>query len=505
MLPLQDRYADRISATLTCYDRLILVGTLTSVSAEAGLADFLRRAEIPLTAFAAFGQRLRDRLEAHVEALAAREGLTIEYLRTTRGFSKEARVQEILAQRGDHPGLVHIFSVVEPGNSFRVLTNRRTTQPFLKPHLGAKCKHYYFYFIDPEFGLCYLRVPTWIPFRLQFYANGHSWLARQLTRAGISFTQCDNALTAFSDPVRAQQLAHDFPVQELHQALDQWAQQYCPVQTELGTTTYHWTIMQAELATDLVFHSPEALGAVYAALSRLAICVVKVEDVATFVGRPLAPAHVESARSRFQTQIQGTRIRHQYGPVSVKMYDKHGFSLRIETTVHDVSFFRLHREVAHQDGTRSLKLAPMKKTLYSLSVLQGTLTACNRRYLSFLTTLLDPTLGVERADRLGQSQRAGGRTYRGFNLFASADRELLEAIVRPEWSFRGFTNKMLRRVLPGRTGAQVSRLLKRLTLHGCLAPFTRSYRYRLTELGQQLVLTALKLRELVVIPSLAGL
>jgi hypothetical protein len=31
-------------------------------------------------------------------------------------------------------------------------------------------------------------VPTWAPFRLQFYCNGHSWLARQLAAEGIAFT-----------------------------------------------------------------------------------------------------------------------------------------------------------------------------------------------------------------------------------------------------------------------------------------------------------------------------
>ena len=35
---------------------------------------------------------------------------------------------------------------------------------------------YYFYFIDEDYGLCYLRVPTWAPFRLQFYCNAHNWL-----------------------------------------------------------------------------------------------------------------------------------------------------------------------------------------------------------------------------------------------------------------------------------------------------------------------------------------
>ena len=30
------------------------------------------------------------------------------------------------------------------------------------------------YFIDEELGLCYVRVPTWCPFRLQVYCNGQN-------------------------------------------------------------------------------------------------------------------------------------------------------------------------------------------------------------------------------------------------------------------------------------------------------------------------------------------
>jgi hypothetical protein len=66
---------------------------------------------------------------------------------------------------------------------------------------------YYFYFIDAELGLIDLRVPTWCPFRLQFYCNGHSWLARQLTAAGVGFTLADNAFLRIDDWERAQALA----------------------------------------------------------------------------------------------------------------------------------------------------------------------------------------------------------------------------------------------------------------------------------------------------------
>ena len=41
-----------------------------------------------------------------------------------------------------------------------------THRSFLRPTSG-KCLHYYFYFLGAEFGLIYLRVPTWAPFRRQ--------------------------------------------------------------------------------------------------------------------------------------------------------------------------------------------------------------------------------------------------------------------------------------------------------------------------------------------------
>jgi len=47
--------------------------------------------------------------------------------------------------------------------------------------------------MDEILGLRYPRVPTWCPFRLQFYCNGHSWLARKLTAAGIDFSLAGNA------------------------------------------------------------------------------------------------------------------------------------------------------------------------------------------------------------------------------------------------------------------------------------------------------------------------
>jgi hypothetical protein len=107
----------------------------------------------------------------------------------------------------------------------------------LRPATG-KCLHYYLYFIDAELGLIYLRVPAWCPFRLQFYCNGHSWLARQLTAAGIGFKLADNTFLHIDDWQRAQTLADHLSPASLHHILDRYAQQCCPV-LDVFAQSYH--------------------------------------------------------------------------------------------------------------------------------------------------------------------------------------------------------------------------------------------------------------------------
>ncbi len=207
----------------------------------------------------------------------------------------------------------------------------------------------------------------------------------------------------------------------------------------------------------------------------------------------------------FHTRSEGTRLKHHMGPVAIKLYDKQALVLRIETTVNDVSFFQHHRTVEHRDGTSETKLAPMRKTIYSLAPLREALAAANRRYLAFLSDLADPTAGVRQIERLAEPIRQDERSYRGFNLCGADDLALFVALARGEWQISGFRNATLRRVLPHYSGPQLSRVLKRLHTHGLIKKIGRTYKYYLTQAGQQVVVTALKLRELVAIPSLAGL
>ena len=154
--------------------------------------------------------------------------------------------------------------------------------------------------------------------------------------------------------------------------------------------------------------------------------------------------------NRFNVRIEGTRIKHTMGPVSLKLYDKFGLILRIETTVNDLTFFKHYREVEHRDGSRETKWAAMQKTIYSLPALRQLLAAANRRYLEFLSTIEDPRNGRDKLNKLSQPLHHEGRSYPGFNFFDADDDALFRAIARGEFNISGLQNKTVRRYLSGK-------------------------------------------------------
>jgi len=495
-----ERHAKQIRGVISCWDRIVITGTLPEICHAGAMTSLLYARNIRIFDYTRWAEPLRDELRENAERLAEENGLVIEFIQR-KDFRKEERIRDIVAQRGEHPGLVHVFSAMEPCPSFKPWYDKTSGKTFLRP-ATAKCLHYYFYFIDAQLGLCYLRVPTWAPFRVQFYFNGHNALAAKLSNQGIAYHQLDNAFPHIEDFARAQRLADTLRIDFLHRRLDRYAKTYCPVARRVSSG-YHWSLMQVEYATDIVFHRQADLQPVYEDIARTAVLAVKASDIAAFLGRKLTGQYQDEMGNDFQTRIQGTRIRHHMGRVAIKMYDKHGLVLRIETTVNDVTFFKHYRRVEHRDGTSEMKYASVRKTIYSLPVLRDLLWASNWRYLEFVSAIEDPRADTKNLDKISRPTREGDRTYRGFNLFDGEDRLLFEAIVGGQFNISGFTNRNLRTLLPKKTGEQISRMLKRLRTHGLIKKIGRSYKYYLTRLGRQVVITALKLRRLVIIPSLA--
>jgi hypothetical protein len=195
--------------------------------------------------------------------------------------------------------------------------------------------------------------------------------------------------------------------------------------------SYHWSFMQAEYATDLVFRSQAISKPLYEQLSRQAILTVKAEHVATFLGHKITAQLAQEIGSQFATRIEGTCVKHRFGKSSVKIYDKFGLVLRIETTTNEVSAFKHYRKVEHRQGPATRALAPVRKTIYSLNDLREILLGCNRRYLEYLSSLDDFSAGIRALDRLTRPRLVNGRNLRGLNFFSRAEQTLLSACSVP--------------------------------------------------------------------------
>ena len=497
---LTERYASKIRGQLSCYDRIVIQGTLPGLCYAQGMTTYLNINKIRIFDYPRFAEPLRNQLRDNAEKVAQDNGLQIEFIKK-KNFRKEERIHQILKKRGDHSGLVHIFSAMEPCPTYKPWHDKKSHRTYLKPD-SSKCLHYYFYLIDDQLGLCYVRVPTWCPFRLQIYFNGHNWLAAKLKKRKIGYKLIDNLFVSIDDFTKAQKITDRLNVAAIHKILDRFANRFCPVVKTLNLS-YHWSIMQAEYATDIVFNRQQDLKAIYEHLIRTAIHTVKPENVASFLGRKLHGNYQDQMGNNFNTRIEGTRIRHSMGPVAVKMYDKFALALRIESTVNNVSFFKHYRTVEHRDGTRQKKWATMKKGIYSLAALSQLLASANRRYLEFVSTFDDISSGVKLLTKISKTVVENNRPYKGFNLFTDDDQKIFETIASGEFNISGFQNKNLRAKLAYKTTAQISIIIKRLRTHGLVKKIGHSYKYYLTKIGRNIITAGLQLKELFLIPKLA--
>src|ERR1700730_13522834 len=99
------RYKDQIAVVLSCYDRILVFGTLPTLCFAEGMTSYLYAHNIRIFDYARFAEPYRNELRENAERLAAENGIAIEHLRK-KNVRKEQLVHPVLAKRGEPPGLV---------------------------------------------------------------------------------------------------------------------------------------------------------------------------------------------------------------------------------------------------------------------------------------------------------------------------------------------------------------------------------------------------------------
>jgi hypothetical protein len=502
------RYEGKINGVLECFDRLILRGHLPMASLGYCLTWLhskrigLNLKELPpgWRNFKEAAPDFAEKLKSHAQAVAAAAARPYRHLPIHERMEDSARA--VAERDGLSEGLVCVYGTLENCQTFRVRYGERG--PDLGPDV-RRCLVLYYYLLDREFGLMHIKLQTWFPFTVQVYVNGHEWLARKLSGAGIAFRKVDNAFTYLADVERAQRAVAAFWRRDWPKFLDRLAERVNPLLADwLAGQSYYWVIDQAEFSTDVLFTERKTLEQLRPGLYEHAALCFGAEQVMTFLGRRYRESFAGEVRTHWHRREPGAAVKHWVKRNALKMYDKDGTVLRIETVINNPKEFFVHRVRHKQDGSEEVGWFPMSKGVANLYRYAQVGQQANARYLEALAVVDDLGVGQRELDRRCAPVSYQGRRRRALQPLGRDDQALFEATLRGEHAVRGFRNGELAQQLFGpkpsdaterrRQCGRVSRRISLLRAHGLVAKIPRTRRYRVTQSGQRFMSTAIHLR-----------
>jgi hypothetical protein len=502
--PFIAKHQKDVIGVLHSFDRLRLQGSLRYLYCTSVFQEYLSKAKVLLKNFKAFTTGVTAEVCADATALAQSLQRPYIYLQSP-SISKEDYARDIIRRDNLTEGLVAVFGCVEPCRTYKAQGNHQTKTLDLKLQLG-KCRHLYFYVLDPIFGLLHLRLQTWFPFLIHICLNGHEWLARQMDFNGIGYRKADNRFTWIEDMDAAQQLA-DQQLKIDWVALCEGLRRtyhrlHDKIVAPLHGISYYWTAPQTEFASDILFRSQAALDRLFPRLTLHAMLNLGCEQVLRFFGRPLQGKFGGDVITDLRRRSDGVRLKHWVNENSVKLYNCLNV-LRPETTINDPKDLRVYRTAeSHPDGPMAWRI--LRQNVADIYRRAQISRAANERYLTALAAASVTTPLAQEAAAVCRPVRRNECRARALNPFSSDDAELLAAINRGQWTLKGFRNRDLRVLLFPRAkdkadqksqSAKVTRRLALLHAHGLIAKIQRTHRWQLTQKGRRIVTALLSARQ----------
>jgi hypothetical protein len=505
------RYAPMIQGVLSGFDRVRFRGTFRQIAHSDGMLKMLAVVRVWLKDFRNLVTATTTKLRDGIEQVADKAGLPVQYV-ASPAVDKEKLVDRLVQERGvGKKGVLAVLSAVEVCQSFEIRRNREKKSLDLCP-ARRKCLHYYLYLQDSMFGRVSVRLQTWFPFTVHICLNGREWLARQMDGARIGYLRRDNCFASVNDFAQAQklldhQLRTDWPkhlTRLLNRASPNWRGLLLPF--ELNP---YWSVDESEWATDIAFRSARDLANLYPRFLHHAITSFGSKDVMRFLSRKV-PAHrgmyptfAGEVVSDLVSRPEGMRIKHRVNRNSVKMYDKQGSVLRVETTINNAHDLKAYRP-KEGDSKGPKQYRYLRKGVADMRRRAQLCQSANKRYLEALAAAETSSPLKVFTDKLCQPMKQKGRRYRALNPFGG-DAKLLQTITRGEFLIKGFRNADVRNALFGpdtedavlrrRHSARVSRLLSLLRVHGLIKKIQKTHRYQLTTEGRKCLPPILVARE----------
>ena len=487
---------EKINGILSTFDRMIVNGYLLPLQNPRLFLYYLIQNNIKLKDFDKFAESQTSMLCNHIDKYVEDNNVKTQYLRDISTNKDELARKEWQSTPNKY-GLIASFSVVELCRTMTVSPNRSTKQLEVSSRY-TKCKHYYLYFNDQEFGWMFLKIQTWFPYNVQIYINGHEYLRKRLEKNNIKYEMFNNSFSYLEDFDKAQQLADGILNEKISDSFDGLVNQINPILPNIKEKlnhSYYWCIDQCEFATDINFKNSEDLNIFYKKLVETSFYTFSCNNIYSFFGRKVEYFHNFNGEitSDLRNRYQGYRIKFKLNNNQIKMYDK-GNNLRIEVTINNPKDFKVLKDkeiIVNQKEIKTEKIwTPMGKSISNLYRYVEISKSITNRYIEALPEIDTDVLPLKEIENISSKKEIDGRTYSAFNILSPDTLKIFEVLSSGNYIINGITNKNIRKEIYNdespKTINKVTRLLAKLKAHGIIKKVAKKNKYYLTTKGRKI-------------------
>jgi hypothetical protein len=499
MVTVKEVLQDKITLDIECVDRVLLNGYVKYLQMPGGLVNFIReQKQMPIPSPKAMYEMTQTYRSA-VEAFAAAEGLEIYEFK--KKDVKEEIAQARLAQFSQKSGVVLIGKAQEKASAFK---GKRADKEngkvwFNYSRQEVYVTHYYFYILDEEFGLGFIKVCTYLPFEVKVCFNGHERAKQCLRQEGLAFEALDNGFAACAQPHRLQQVCHELSAEKIQAYFDRWVDKLpWPLSATERAAGYghQLSIWQLEVSRTQIFIDPAQGRALVESIIRDNLDLGRPDQVSLLFERRVTQATPSEFHSRVIQHGVLPSIRVKYKHSALKQYFKDGRGLRSEMMFNNLADFGFNKGLVNFAAVVDFGRHCLKRLLEQLQVSQD----------CFLP--LDQVRQLGQPTHLDNGQRASALRFGDPRVMA-----LMAALARHGHLLTDMTNPTLRETVAQFLGdeaatyssAHMSYDLRRLRLKGLIERLPNSYAYRLTDLGTKTAIFFTKLQQRLFNPGLSAL
>jgi len=479
-------YSSLLVFVYHCFDRIVIHGYLSGLSRPEQVVYFFRDVlGMPVVDKEVLRQRTND-YQNWVEAYAGNHNIPIQW--AEKGVRKEDHVLPALRrmEKTNAYGVYFIFKSMEQGRTFRVTVPKYPTPDpnyRILAQQWSRFTHYYFYIRDEFLGPIIVRVASFFPFHATYWLNGHSFIERELKRAGIGFRKNDNAFLAVDDVAALQAAADRLSPAIIRQHLDYWTlilgPKFSKKEREKISLSRFYAIAQIEYCRNFIFKRYFPIHKIFERSCEIGLWRLTANRISEIFGVRLNKRlHGKLATVIDQIEHGHHVFRAYWKNAFLKQYEKFSCFLRNELCSNNLRDFGLKKGLDHLDAVR--------KRFQTIT----------DRFAEFQAQCLNVHVDFPLLQRLALPITIGSVRYPGVKIHDARIIRLLEVLLHGGNTVGGWTAKQIHSAIL--TTFQLSAKayglnqlrydLRKLKGHGLLERDGRRYAYRLTTKGVQVAL-----------------